>query len=75
MLWVSLEAPRGGASNEYHNMFFFEKQERYQYFSDVKSALSVAMFLHENVLFHFRSLSTITKTCLFKCIENFTSKN
>ena len=44
----SLEAPRRGASNEYPQHVFVEKQERYQHFSDEKSALSVAVpiFIH-----------------------------
>ena len=31
--WYSLEAPRRGASNEYHNIFFVKKKEKgkYQY--------------------------------------------
>ena len=31
MLWYSLEVPQRGASNEYHNICFVEKYEKYQY--------------------------------------------
>ena len=32
----SFEVHQRGASNEYHNMFCFEEQGKYQYFSDEK---------------------------------------
>ena len=43
MLWCSLEAPRWGASNEYHNICF-HGEIKYQYFLvEKKKALSRAM--------------------------------
>ena len=42
----SSEAPRRGASDEYPQHVFGEKKERYQHFSDEKSALSVAMYVY-----------------------------
>ena len=32
MYWYPLEASCQGTSNEYHNIFFVEKKEKYQYF-------------------------------------------
>ena len=40
----SLEVSQGGTSNEYHNIVFVEKLDKYQYFSfEKKRALSGAM--------------------------------
>ena len=43
MLWYSLEAPRWGASNEYHNICFRQKWQKYQFLLVEKSALSGAV--------------------------------
>ena len=40
MLWCSLEAPLQGASNEYPQHVFMEKQVKYRHFLDEKRALS-----------------------------------
>ena len=40
MLWYSLEAPRRGASNEYHNIYFHgEIRQLSIFFREKKSAL------------------------------------
>ena len=43
MLWYSLEAPRQGASNEYHNICFCGEIRKISYFWPEKSALTSAV--------------------------------
>ena len=46
MLWYSLEVPCRGASNEYlQHMFLLRNKKDISFFSNEKSALSVAMIL------------------------------
>ena len=44
MLWYSLEAPRRGASNKYHNTFLWRNKKKYLYFFAEESTLSGTIF-------------------------------
>ena len=54
MLWYSLEVPRWGTSNEYHNISFHREKYQYMYLLVEKSAFSRVMIYAFVCLFVLR---------------------
>ena len=50
MLWYSLEAPRWGASNKYHNVCLCEEMRKYHLYYFIYLLLVIYLFIY---LFYF----------------------
>ena len=71
MLWYSLEAPHRGASNEYPQYMFLLRNKKDISIFWMKNAPYLLLWKSKRV---YMDVFSITKTRLFKYIENFTTK-